>query len=84
MVNLVKEWMGFKRAAGRCQGAYQVNDVTEGVEVRVLAGRFGFIGRFGNKNNEQFKAIIQHCDSNDYVEIQGSIPDQFFFEAVKP
>jgi len=80
MVDLVEVWEEFEDAADRCHyGAYQVSDVGDNVEVRVMAGRFGFIGTFPSRENEQFKVIMSYCKSAGFIKIRGSIPTEFFF-----
>ena len=85
MVDLVKHWDDIEEHAKWCRhGAYQVRETIDGVEVRVVVGRYGYINTFNDENDELFKRIIKFCKNERFVEILSSIPAEIFFASHKP
>ena len=85
MVDLVKHWDDIEEhAKWCCHGAYQVRETIDGVEVRVVVGRYGYINTFNDENDELFKRIIKFCENERFVKILSSIPAEIFFASHKP
>jgi len=82
MVELVERFQDFTEATEYCRlGVYQIRDLEDGVEVRIRAGRFGYIGIYDDRENPEFKAVKNFCAAKCFIKIKGHIPDEMFFTA---
>ena len=86
MVHILESWEEFEDYAKNCKiGAYQIRDTPDGVEVRVYAGRFGYIREFQRKSDEKlededvYKRILKFCDTYGFKKVVGEIPSEQFF-----
>lgn len=80
MVSLVESWEDIEEYSKWCRyGAYQIRDTVEGVEVRVVVGRFGYVKRFKDKQNQTLKRILGFCKAEGFIKVLGSVPDDLFF-----
>ena len=80
MVNLVTEWRDLEEYAKRCRyGCYQVRDAVDGIEVRVLAGKLGYIKTYRDQEDPELKRIVEFCEAEGFIKIRGAIPDEQFF-----
>jgi len=80
LVNLVVDWSDLEEYADRCRyGCYQVRDTVDGVEIRVLIGRFGYIKTFKDPKDPEFKRIVEFCESKGFIRIRGNVPEEQFF-----
>lgn len=82
MVELVERFVDFVEAVEHCRlGAYQIRDCGDGVEIRIRAGRFGYIGIYDDRENTELKAVKNFCAAKGFIKIRGHIPDEMFFTA---
>jgi len=86
MVRITNDWEGFKDYAEKCRlGAFQIKGTDKGLEIRVQAGRLGYIGIFpeGWEKQEALKrihdAMLEFVKHRDYIQIINTISDDFFF-----
>ena len=80
MVNLVEDWADVEDYAHQCrQGYYQMRDAVDGVEIRVLVGRLGYINVFKDSDDTQLKRINNFCKIQGFIKVLGNIPDELFF-----
>jgi hypothetical protein len=86
MVYIIKDWDVFKQAAldsSCCNhnelGCYQIRDRGREQEVKVLAGRFGYAGRFV-RGDPELEEVIGFCQKQSFVEIASghTEADSFF------
>jgi len=85
LVDLVKNWEDIEEHARWCRhGAYQLRKTVDGVEVRVVVGRYGYINVFDDENDDLLKRIIKFCENEGFVEILSSVPAEIFFVSHKP
>lgn len=86
MVRITNDWDSFKEYAERCRlGAFQIKHTEKGLEIRVHAGRLGYVGVFpeGWQENETQKkaheAMLDFLKARDYVQIVDTVSDELFF-----
>lgn len=80
MVNLVEDWASLEHYSQYCRyGTYQVKDVVDGIEIRVVVGRFGYIKTFKDTKDQLLNRILAFCETGCYIKVQGSISDELFF-----
>ena len=81
MVEIVESFQDFAEVAEHYRlGAYQIRDLGEGVEIRIRAGRFGYIGIYDPEDPE-FERIKRFCSEKGFIKIRGTVPDDQFFTA---
>jgi hypothetical protein len=81
LVNVVKDWNQMEEYAEWCKiGQYQISETIDGIEIRVLVGRFGYIAIFDIKESPIFKRILQFCKHNSFIEVVDNIPEEQFFK----
>jgi len=81
MVNIVKNWNQMEEYAEYCRvGQYQMLETLDGIEIRVLVGRFGYIKTFKDSKDPLLNRILEFCSRNDFVEVLGNIPEEQFFK----
>jgi len=79
----VEKWEDLEDYAERCRyGVYQVNEVLDGTEIRVVAGRFGYIGRFNDDKDQLQKHILRFCQAMNFIKVSNTIPDELFFSTM--
>jgi len=84
MVEIVEQWPDFEFVADRHRyGAYQVIDAVDGVEVRVLVGRYGYVNTFEREEDPLLERILAYCRARGFIKLRGSVPDHLFFKAPK-
>ncbi|RLG96194.1 hypothetical protein DRO29_05090 [Candidatus Bathyarchaeota archaeon] len=84
MVEIVEQWADFEFVADRHRyGAYQVIDMVDGVEVRVLVGRYGYVNTFEREGDPLLERILAYCRARGFIKLRGSVPDHLFFKAPK-
>ena len=85
MVHILECWEEFEDYAKNCRvGGYQVRDTPDGVEVRVQAGRFGYIREFQKtsgelEDKELYERILKFCRTYGFKKVVGEIPTEQFF-----
>ena len=79
MVSITEDWLGFEGYAQHCRvGTYQIKAVVDGVEVRVKAGKLGFIGVYADQDHVDLKRIVKFCRSRGFIRVEQSIADELF------
>jgi len=85
MVFLTFDWGKFKLYAENCRvGTFQTLQTVEGVELRILTGRFGYRREFKMKDNglyehqELLDEITRFCELHEFIPVEGSVPDEQF------
>jgi len=85
MVFVTFDWASFKAYAETCRvGTVQIVQTVDGVEIRVLTGRFGFRHSFkirddGNyEQQELYDEINEFCRLNGFIPVEHSVPDEQF------
>ena len=80
MVNIIEEWEDFAKYAHDKVGFYQILGVDKNIEVRVLAGRAGFIKEFKDAGDPLLTAILEFCENErNYLRVGQAIRDELFF-----
>ena len=80
MVNLVSDWDVFEEYAKRKKGFWQ-ETISDGVtDIRVRAGRCGFIREFENREDKLLTRIMDLCRRQRYIKVVENVPDEDFFE----
>jgi len=81
MVELVERFQDFIEAAEHIRrGVYQVIEEPKSVEVRIRAGRYGFIGSY-EREKPELQAVLKFCEIKGFIKIRGIIRDEAFFTA---
>ena len=81
MVELVERFQDFIEIAEHVRrGVYQLVEEDKNVEVRIRAGRYGYVGSYEPENPE-LKAVLKYCQFKGFVKIRGIIRDEQFFTA---
>jgi len=79
-VNLVEDWKSLEDYSQFCRyGTYQIKDVVDGIEIRVLMGKFGYIKTFHDSKDQLLSRILAFCDTRGFIKVHGSIADELFF-----
>jgi len=81
MVHVVESWDDLENYAEWCRyGIYQETEtVNGGKEVRVIVGKFGYIGKFDDEKDETYQRIIRFCKAKGLIRIRETIPEDLFF-----
>jgi hypothetical protein len=80
-VNIIEEWEDFAKYAHDKVGFYQILGVDKNIEVRVLAGRAGFIKEFKDARDPLLTAILEFCENErSYLRVGQAIKDELFFK----
>jgi hypothetical protein len=86
MVRITNDWEGFKEYAERCRlGAFQIKHTEKGLEIRVHAGRLGYVGVFpeGWEEHEVVKKthddMLEFVKARDFLQIIDTVSDELFF-----
>ena len=85
MVFLTSDWKNCKGYFENCRvGTFQLRETVDGHELRIRAGRLGFIREFkleseGKHEKEEFlQEIMTFCGIQGFVEVTGSMSDELF------
>lgn len=80
MVNVVEDWESLEDYAQWCRyGAYQTRDAVNGVEVRVIVGKFGYRKTFQSQQDQLLKRVLEFCKAEGFIKVLGTVPDELFF-----
>ncbi len=80
MVSLVESWEDLEEYAKWCRtGAYQMRESGEGIELRVVVGKYGFVKSFKESQDPLFSHILEFCETEGFIKVLGNVPDEFFF-----
>ena len=81
MVNIIEEWEDFAKYAHDKVGFYQILGVDKNIEVRVLAGKAGFIKEFKDARDPLLTTILEFCENErSYLRVGQAIRDELFFK----
>lgn len=81
MVNIIDEWEDFAKYAHEKVGFYQILGVDKNIEVRVLAGKAGFIREFKDARDPQLAIILDFCDKErSFLRVGQAVRDEVFFK----
>lgn len=81
MVNIIEEWEAFVRYAHDKVGFYQILGADQNIEVRVLAGRAGFIKEFKDARDPLLMAILEFCEhERSFLRVGETVRDEVFFK----
>ena len=81
MVNIIDEWEDFAKYAHDKVGFYQILGVDKNIEVRVLAGKAGFIKEFKDARDSLLTTILEFCENErSYLRVGQAIRDETFFK----
>jgi len=82
VVHVTFDWDGFKGYAEHCRvGTYQVKQHEEGTEVRVKAGKLGYVAVYDREKPEQkasLESIVHFCKISGFILVEESISDELF------
>lgn len=85
LVHLVENWESIEDYARWCRyGVYQTRKTVDGVEVRVIVGKFAFSKVFKDGNDELLKRILQFCENEGFIKVVASVPEDIFFASHNP
>jgi hypothetical protein len=80
-VNIIDEWEAFARYAHDKVGFYQILGADQNVEVRVLAGRAGFIKEFKDARDPLLMTILEFCEhERSFLRVGETVRDEVFFK----
>lgn len=80
MVSLVEAWEDIEEYAKFCRyGAYQTRETLDGVEIRVVVGKFGYVKIFRDSQDQNLKRILNFCKAEGFIKVLGNVPDELFF-----
>ena len=86
MVHILESWEEFEDYARNLKnGAYQIRKTADGEEIRVAAGRYGFIKEFKVKEDGEFEdkelhnRILNFCKYQGFKKVIKEIPTEQFF-----
>ena len=81
MVNVIDEWEVFARYAHDKVGFYQILGVDKNIEVRVSAGKAGFIREFENVTDPLLTRILDFCEKErSFLRVGVAVRDELFFK----
>ena len=81
MVNIIEEWEDFAKYAHDKVGFYQILGADKNIEVRVAAGKAGFIKEFENAVDPLLTKILEFCEKErSFLRVGEAIRDEVFFK----
>lgn len=81
MVNVIEEWEDFEKYAHDKVGFYQILGVDKNIEVRILAGKAGFIKEFKDARDTLLTTILEFCENErSFLRVGQAIRDEIFFK----
>ena len=81
MVNIIDEWEDFAKYVHDKVGFYQILGVDKNVEVRVLAGKAGFIKEFKDARDPLLALILEFCEKErSFLRVGETVRDEVFFK----
>lgn len=82
MVFVTDDLKRFKAYAEFCRiGTYSLHPTENGVEVRIMAGRFAYKATFNTdepEHKEAMQELLTWCKIQDFIEIKQSIAPEIF------
>jgi len=80
-VNIIEEWEDFAKYVHDKVGFYQILGVDKNVEVRVLAGKAGFIKEFKDARDPLLAIILEFCEKErSFLRVGETVRDEVFFK----
>jgi hypothetical protein len=80
-VNIIDEWEDFARYAHDKVGFYQILGADKNIEVRVSAGKAGFIREFQSATDPLLKNILEFCEKErSFLRVGETVRDEVFFK----
>jgi hypothetical protein len=81
LVNIIEGWDDFAKYAHDKVGFYQILGVDKNIEVRILAGKAGFIKEFKEARDTLLTTILEFCENErSYLRVGQAIRDELFFK----
>jgi len=81
LVNIIDEWENFAKYAHDKVGFYQILGETKNIEVRVAAGKAGFIKEFENAIDPLLTKILEFCEKErSFLRVGETVRDEVFFK----
>jgi len=81
LVNIIDEWEDFAKYAHDKVGFYQILGADKNVEVRVLAGKAGFIREFKDARDPLLAIILEFCEKErSFLRVGETVRDEVFFK----
>jgi len=84
LVNLLENWEDIEKHAEylehwKKKGSYQIRKSTQGVEIKVSIGEYGYIKTFRESEDTEFIKILAFCKANGFFKVQGTVADDTFY-----
>ena len=84
MVDLVEDWEDIERYTRHLGfwtkvGSYQLKKSSEGAEIKVIVGKFGFIKKFKEAEDPILIRILAFCQAEGFIKVQASVSDDLFY-----
>ena len=80
-MNIIEEWEDFAKYAHDKVGFYQILGADKNVEVRVLAGKAGFIREFESAVDPLLTKILEFCEKErSSLRVGETVRDEVFFK----
>jgi glutamine cyclotransferase len=80
-VNIIDEWEVFAKYAHDKVGFYQILGADKNIEVRVSAGKAGFIKEFENAIDPLLTKILEFCEKErSFLRVGETVRDELFFK----
>jgi hypothetical protein len=84
LVNLVEDWESIERYTQHLShwakiGSYQLKKSSEGAEIKVCVGKFGYIKKFKEPEDPELIKILAFCQAEGFIKVQGSVSDELFY-----
>jgi len=81
LVNIIDEWENFAKYAHDKVGFYQILGADKNIEVRVAAGKAGFIKEFENAIDPLLTKILEFCEKErSFLRVGETVRDEVFFK----
>jgi hypothetical protein len=81
LVNIIEEWEYFARYAHDKVGFYQIVNADQNIEVRVAAGKAGFIKEFKDARDPLLAMILEFCErERSFLRVGETVRDEVFFK----
>lgn len=81
LVNIIENWKEFVKYARDKVGFYQVRGADKNIEVRVMAGKAGFVKEFETANDSLLREILDFCKKEDgFLQVGETVRDEAFFK----
>jgi len=81
LVNVIDEWEVFARYAHDKIGFYQILGADKNIEVRVSAGKAGFIKEFKDARDPLLTIILEFCENErSFLRVGQAVRDELFFK----